>query len=117
MDEKPKSNRGGARPGAGRPPVKRNVFSGADTAYLSELARQHTQTAIDVLVAIAKGGESESSRVVAANALLDRGYGKPAQALFHSGDGTAMIPPVITFVLDKDDEDEGSGGSNANPAK
>jgi len=50
---------------------------------LADAAREHTETALDVLVAIATEGHSESARVAAACALLDRGYGKPRQALDH----------------------------------
>jgi hypothetical protein len=47
---------------------------------LKELAREHTEAAINTLVAALKA-ENESTRVSAACALLDRGYGKPAQAV------------------------------------
>jgi phage terminase small subunit len=52
---------------------------------LSELARQHTAAALGVLVDVAKQSESDSARVAAANAILDRGYGKPSQAVKHTG--------------------------------
>jgi Family of unknown function (DUF5681) len=45
---------------------------------LRELARQHTEAALQTLVEIAANGENESARVAAANTLLDRGWGKPA---------------------------------------
>jgi len=38
-------------------------------------AREHTGTAPEVLVAIAARGVSESARVAAACAILDRGWG------------------------------------------
>lgn len=41
-----------------------------------ELARTHTADAISTLAEIMKSGESEAARVSAANALLDRGWGK-----------------------------------------
>lgn len=45
---------------------------------LQELARTHTQAAITALVeALKRPGE----RVIAANSLLDRGYGKPGQTI------------------------------------
>ena len=49
---------------------------------VTELARQHAPEAMAALVEIAKRGKSESARVAAAIALLDRGYGRP-QALTH----------------------------------
>ena len=48
-------------------------------------ARSHTDTAINALVGIAKTGLSESAKVAAASALLDRGYGRTRQALEHTG--------------------------------
>jgi len=44
---------------------------------IKELARQYTETAIETLVEIARSGSSESARVAAAVAILDRGWGKP----------------------------------------
>lgn len=80
-------NVGGARPGAGRPKGAPNKAG----RELRELAQQYTETALAALVKIAKTGESESARVSAATALLDRGYGRPAQAIEHSGpDGEAI---------------------------
>jgi hypothetical protein len=49
---------------------------------VTDLARQYAPEAIAALVQIATGGESESARVAAATALLDRGYGRP-QTLTH----------------------------------
>ena len=70
---------GGRRPGAGRPAGRRNKATQHQKATLSELAREHAQVAIDALADVARSGESESARVSAACALLDRGFGKPRQ--------------------------------------
>jgi HEAT repeat protein len=57
---------------------------------VKELAREYTEQAITALVdALA----DERTRVAAAIALLDRGYGKPAQALTGE-DGGAIIQEV-----------------------
>jgi hypothetical protein len=56
----------------GRPKIVRTV---------QELAQKHTVMAIKVLAQIAREGEREASRVAAATALLDRGYGRPPQAV------------------------------------
>lgn len=50
-------------------------------AEVTELARQHTAEAIEALVAICTKGKSEAARASAAVALLDRGYGRPAQTM------------------------------------
>jgi hypothetical protein len=42
-----------------------------------DLARKHTTAAINGLAAILKDSESDLAKVSAANALLDRGWGKP----------------------------------------
>lgn len=58
------------------------------------LARRHTISAIATLLEIATHGESESARVAAANALLDRGWGKPGLVL-----PEANMPNLIEFVI------------------
>lgn len=98
-----KSNRGGKRPGAGRPQGGKSRATLQAKATLSELARRHTKTALEVLVMVAKTGESESARVSAANAILDRAYGKPSQSHQHSGPGGGPIPTVdLTNLTDAD---------------
>jgi hypothetical protein len=57
-----------------------------DVAEVKELARTHTTAAIGTLAEIMNDKEApRASRVMAANALLDRAYGRPAQALEHTG--------------------------------
>lgn len=43
---------------------------------IRDLARSYTPQAMEALLHIATGGKSESARVSAANAILDRGWGK-----------------------------------------
>ena len=85
------AKRGGARPGAGRPKGSRNRATDQHKATLEELARSYTEVAIQALVNIAQAGESESARVSAASAILDRGYGKPHQATSVSGPGGGPV--------------------------
>ncbi len=47
---------------------------------VQDLCRKHTKEAIETLVELMRTG-SDKVRVVAANALLDRAYGKPAQSV------------------------------------
>jgi hypothetical protein len=79
------AQRGGKRPGAGRPKGSKDVATREQGGTLAELARSHTKTALDTLVKVAKSGDSEAARVTAATALLDRGYGRPTQSHEHSG--------------------------------
>lgn len=84
---------GGRRPGAGRKKGSRNKATEEQQRTLCELAQSHTETAIEVLVEIAQEGESEASRVSAANAILNRGYGTPPQSVELSGE---VVKVVIT---------------------
>ena len=68
------NKRGGRRPGAGRKPGKVS----AAKLSIAEAAREFAQDALQTLIQIARDpGSPASSRVSAANAVLDRGYGKP----------------------------------------
>jgi hypothetical protein len=75
------TGRGGKRSGAGRKPGATSLAK----RDLASQAKEHVGLALSVLADIAKAGLSESARVSAANALLDRAYGKPIQ-------GTVEIP-------------------------
>lgn len=76
-----KSSHGGARPGAGRKRGEPNKVN----RDLRELAQHYTPEALDTLASIMRDGESEAARVSAANSILDRGYGKPAQHVTSEG--------------------------------
>ncbi len=71
--------------GAGRPKGAKDKLTREAGATISEMAREYTSDALMALVAIAQRGESEAARISAANALLDRGYGKAPQAVEHTG--------------------------------
>lgn len=97
-EPKPKSSWGGKREGAGRkkrgdlPRAAASALKGARIEPLLEdvekAAMQHALDAVEALAKQLVAGESESAQVRAANALLDRGYGKPtAQA-----GGDMMLP-------------------------
>jgi len=69
-------------PGPGRP---------KEQVHVRDLARQYTEDAIRVLVEIALTGKKESARAQAAEALLDRAWGRPSQAVELSGDAGLRI--------------------------
>lgn len=72
---------------------------------ITDLARKHTNLALNTLAEIAGDKEAtHSARVAAATALLDRGWGKPRQALEHSGPEGAPLPAAIMVSLVKPDE-------------
>ena len=56
---------------------------------LKELCRAHTPAAVQTLVAALKA-ENERTRVAAAEALLDRAWGKPPQAIVGDDDSPAI---------------------------
>jgi hypothetical protein len=60
---------------------------------LRELARSHTEKAINTLVGIMDNEQApEPARISAANSLLDRGYGRPAQTLAdENGDAVSWL--------------------------
>ena len=58
-----------------------------DEAHVAELARSYTSEAIDTLVDLMRNGRDERVRGTAAQALLDRGWGKPKVEVINEGDG------------------------------
>jgi hypothetical protein len=71
---------GGIRDGAGRPAGSQNRATIDMKSRLSMLARDFTWDAFDTLLDVCKNGHSDSARIAAATALLDRGFGKPKEA-------------------------------------
>lgn len=98
--EKPK--RGGARPGGGRPKGSRDAATIAQRGTLADLARQYTDMALKTLFEVARDGQSEAARVTAASAILDRGYGRPAQAVELTGkDGADLEIKVRDLTFER----------------
>ena len=61
---------------------------------IRSLARVHTEEMVRVLVSIARSKKApEGARVVAANSLLDRGWGKPDQP--HTGQDGGPLRVII----------------------
>ena len=86
------SKRGGKRPGAGRKRGVRDAATGEQRASIQELARSYDVLALATLARVAKGSESDAAAVSASNSLLDRGYGRPHQAIELSGPDGGPIP-------------------------
>ncbi|TAJ89722.1 hypothetical protein [Reyranella sp.] len=70
------------------------------TAQLKALAQKHTSEALKTLASIMKGGDSDSARVAAAKELLDRGYGKPAQAIVGGDEDSQPIRIARIELID-----------------
>ena len=64
------------------------------------LARAYTPMVVKILGGIASNGESENARVAACSQLLDRGWGKSASVVEHTGkDGAEDIQVTIRTIL------------------
>jgi hypothetical protein len=71
----------------------------ANITQIKSLARAYTEKAIETLGGImSQPGCPESARVAAATALLDRGWGKPAQAVVGGDETDNPISVIVTGV-------------------
>lgn len=110
---------GGRRPGAGRKPGK----VGAAKRALAEMAKEHGPAALAVLAKEMHDADTASARISAATAILDRAYGKPPQALEHTGKdggpiktqelGRLELARRVAFILSDaaKEEDNGAAGN------
>jgi hypothetical protein len=90
MSEPKKSKRGGKREGAGRKPkgyIAPDILTDLDLKAaeaaatppeIESAARLHARAAVDSLKTVMVYSNSWSARIRAANAILDRGFGKPS---------------------------------------
>jgi hypothetical protein len=100
-ETKPKSNRGGPRPGSGRPRGSKDKATRQAGATLGELARAHTAEALQAILSTLRNTDSDTARIAAANALLDRGYGKPSQSVDHKNSDGSFSPALMTAEVVK----------------
>ena len=96
-----KMSRGGLRSTSFRPGQSGNSPATIEARRIfqdvADAARERTQDAIDTLSAIMKDPKAPAAaRVSAAQAILDRGYGKPAQAI------EVDAGPDLTHLSDED---------------
>lgn len=96
--------RGNTSGKGGRPPGKVSQAK----LIIAQAAAEHAYDALMVLVQIAQDKRAPAaSRVTAANAILDRAYGKPAQALKVGGDPENPAPQMIQIYLPDNGRDDG----------
>jgi hypothetical protein len=55
------------------------------------LAREHTAEALNTIVEIMRSARSDSVKLAAAEAILDRGWGRPAQEITGPGEGPIQV--------------------------
>jgi hypothetical protein len=97
------SYHGGKRMGSGRPAGSLNKSSIDQAQRLSNLAKVHSEDAIATLLDVARNGRTDAARVSAANALLDRGYGRPS--IQETPEGMGVNPVIITIVKPDERDD------------
>jgi hypothetical protein len=68
-----------------------------DVKHVRELARQYTASAVAALVEVLES-DSASGKVAAANALLDRGWGKAEQPITGLDGGPVQQNLTVEFV-------------------
>jgi hypothetical protein len=92
------------------------VTAKSKAAQIKALARRHTRAAIKVLAAIMNQSDGPATaRVSAAQALLDRGWGKAAQPVAGEEGGLAVIARIERVIVDpspkNNDQTETNSGS------
>lgn len=92
------------------PPARRRTSSARTVTEIRSIARSHTRTAINVLVGVMRSADATpAARVSAANAILDRGWGKAAQPIENGEDGALQLIHRIERII----VHPGSVGSDA----
>ena len=72
---------------------------------IRSLARAHTESAIRTIAHVMANEDAPASaRVAAAEALLDRGWGRPKQTLAADPEGGPLIVEIIQRVREPRDE-------------
>jgi hypothetical protein len=83
-----------------RVPARRKTSSARTLTEIRSLARSHTRTALRVLVGIMRSDDATpAARVSAANAILDRGWGKAAQPIENGDDGVLELIHRIERII------------------
>ena len=72
-----------------------------DEQKVAELARSYTREAIETLVELMRGGNDERVSGTAAQALLDRGWGKPKLAVVSDETGYVRALRAVAAELEE----------------
>jgi hypothetical protein len=93
------------------------VTAKSKAAQIKALARRHTQAAIKVLAAIMNQADGPATaRVSAAQALLDRGWGKATQPIAGEEGGPAVIARIERVIVDPQENNDQDSSGEANGA-
>ncbi|MFK4485314.1 hypothetical protein [Bradyrhizobium sp. USDA 336] len=83
-----------------RLPPRARTSRARNLTEIRSLARSHTRTAIRVLVGVMRSEDATpAARVSAANAILDRGWGKAAQPVENGEDGVLKLIHRIERII------------------
>ncbi|MGY8706364.1 hypothetical protein RAD16_11555 [Bradyrhizobium sp. 18BD] len=83
-----------------RSPARKRTSRARTLTEIRSLARSHTRTALRVLVGIMRSDDATpAARVSAANAILDRGWGKATQPIENGDDGPLELVHRIERVI------------------
>ena len=101
LSESERSQRDRGVPGKVKFPMAKTLTE------IRSLARSHTRTALNVLVGVMRSKDATAAaRVSAANAILDRGWGKAPQAIENGGDGAfEMIHRIERVIVHPENSD------------
>jgi hypothetical protein len=92
------------------------VTAKSKAAQIRALARRHTQAAIKVLAAIMNQSDGPATaRVSAAQALLDRGWGKAAQLIAGEEGSPVIIARIERVIVDPGNDKKHSSGEDDRP--
>lgn len=77
---------------------------------LRDLARTHTATALNTLIELMQHDPNGKVRLEAANAVLDRGYGKPSQSVSVDADVRTTVTKKLADLTDEELAEIAKGG-------
>lgn len=95
-------------------PVAKRTSKARTLTEIRSLARSHTRTTINVLVGVMRSNEATpAARVSAANAILDRGWGKAAQPIENGEDDVLeLIHRIERIIVHPERAGPGESGSD-----
>lgn len=96
-------------------PVARKASKARTLTEIRSIARSHTRTAIRVLVGVMRSDDATPAvRVSAANAILDRGWGKATQPLENGEDDVLeLIHRIERIIVHPTGSGDGDAGRDA----
>jgi hypothetical protein len=97
-----------------RPPATKARSRARALTEIRSLARSHTRTALKVLVGIMRSDDATPAvRLSAANAILDRGWGKSAQPIESGEEGVETVHRVERIIVRPEEAVDGDAGPKA----